>query len=129
MTTLAQALKAHLTKTKSNPHQLAKGMGIARSVFYRVLRGSAKPNKTTIPKYAKALGVSEAAVRAMSSQAHGGPVEKTTARTGRVSISVREAITTLHAAEAVLSDELASAVHRMTKQHRETVKAIIKALV
>ncbi len=154
MSKLTDAVEAKLAADGVSATAAAKAAGLSLPSFRAVLKGKSVPNARGLKKYAKLLGISEEEVNALagdSPKAKRGrkgkgkgkkakgkpgrkPGKKAKGKPGRkpgrkaksgLAASVMQLIAQ---AEEVLGDDLAVAVHGLSKAQRTTVGMIIKSL-
>ena len=156
MSSLADAINAKLAASGISATAAARAAGLSLPSFRAALKGKSSPNARSIKKYAKLLAISEDEVLALvgsSSAAKGkkgkagkkaAKVVKTAGkkrgpkpgkrgpkpgrRAGSQTSGIAQVVELLKQAEALVSDDLAVAVHLLGKSQRATLTAIVKSL-
>ena len=135
---LAKALKAKQKFDNLSISVMAKAIGASAQSVQGALKGTSTPNKTTVPKFAKFLGLSlEEFAQLTKGETKTPAKNKPTPAKAKTSIKavkttkaskadkIKASDITLAEAAALAADHLAVATHRATAAQRKVIVAVL----
>lgn len=124
---LSVAITAHLKRHAMPVTAAAKASGLSEPTIRRAMKGGL-PYASTVPGFAKLLGMTPARVTAMVRSESKDRAANAPAPKQDTGPDLRECLRVFERAKAILGDELAVRVHDMAKRNRSAIAAVVQSL-